>query len=170
MKLNSVLNHNTKQLVALLSEKTEAMEEVLRKSLSQSLNSKMGDLRQEIEAEMGRQQKIIQTINNLAATVMDTKGKLKALEERLSPRPKATMYDKPQRIKGIGPRLAQKLKVMGITTVGELITADPMSIAVGVQISEDKAKALQARAKMLMIPGLDKKQVDLLEQMVIPSK
>lgn len=59
---------------------------------------------------------------------------------------------------------------MGITTVGELITADPMSIAVGVQISEDKAKALQARAKMLMIPGLDKKQVDLLEQMVIPSK
>lgn len=71
MKLSSVLNHNTKQIAALLSEKTKVTEEVLRQSLSQSLDVKMDNLRREIEAE----------INKLASTVMETKRKLKALEK-----------------------------------------------------------------------------------------
>ncbi|MFQ6086498.1 MAG: DUF4332 domain-containing protein [Candidatus Bathyarchaeia archaeon] len=170
MKLNSVLNHNTKQLVALLSEKNKAMEEALRQSLSQSMNIRIDNLRQEIEAEMGKQRKNIQTLDKLASTVMDIKRKLKETEKRLNPKPKVTINDKPQKVKGIGPSLAQKLKVIGVTTVGELITMDPTTIAVGTQLSEDKAKLLQARAKMLMIPGLDEKQIELLEQIVITSK
>jgi len=170
MKLNSVLNHNTKQLVALLSEKTKAMEEVLRENISQSLGIEIDNLRQEIAVKMEKQQKNTQTINKLTSTVTDMKRKLKTLEKRLNPKPKVTINDKPQKIKGIGPQLAQKLKVMGVTTVGELITADPITIAIRTQLSEDKAKVLQTRAKMLMIPGLDEKQVELLEQMGITSR
>ncbi len=169
MKLNSVLNHNTKQLVALLSEKTKTMEEILRQSLSQGLDIKIDNLRHEIEAEMKKQEKVIQSVKKRAAMALDTKRKLKALEKRFNSKPKVTINDNPQKVKGIGPRLAQKLKVIGVTNVGELITTDPTTIAVGTQLAEDKAKVLQARAKMLMIPGITEKEVELLEQMGIAA-
>ncbi len=169
VKLNSVLNHNTKQLVALLSDKNKAIEEDLRQSLSQGLDIKIDNLRQDMEAEMGKQQRYMQNVAKRVETMEDTRRKLMTLERKLL-NPKVTMNDKPRKIKGIGPRLTEKLELIGVTNVGELITADPMTIAGGTHLSEDKAKVLQARAKMLTIPGLDEKQIKLLEEMVITSK
>jgi len=93
MKLNSVLNHNTKQLTALLSENTKAMEEI-RRIFSKNIDSKMENLRQEINAEIGRQQKTIKTIEKRAETAIETRRKLKALEKRLNPKPKVAINDK----------------------------------------------------------------------------
>lgn len=45
-----------------------------------------------------------------------------------------------------------------------------MTIAQGTKLTEDKAKVLQARAKILVIPGLDEKEIELLEQMGITNK
>jgi len=49
------------------------------------------------------------------------------------------------------------------STIGELITADPTTIALGTRLSEDKAK-------MLMIPGLDVIQIEQLERIGIAGK
>jgi len=167
IKLNSVLNHNTKQLITLLSESNKAAEEV-RQSLSQDMDTKIENLRLETKAEIEKQQKILQNVMKQAAIAMETKRKLKTLEKRLKPKVKTN--DKPQKIKGIGPRLAKKLKQIGVTNIGELIITDPMTIAIGTQLTEDKARFLQARAKMLMIPGLDEREIAFLEQMGITSK
>jgi len=73
-----------------------------------------------------------------------------------------------QQNKGNRTRLAQKLKKIGVTNIGELITTDDYSL--GTQLTEGKAKVLRARAKIRMIPGLDEKEVELLEQMGITGK
>ena len=169
MKLNSVLNHNTKQLVALLSEKAKATEETLRQDLSQNLDIRMDKLRQEMKTENGAKQNI-RAFKKLSSTVMDTKRKMDVLEKRFNAKPKVRINDKPQKIKGIGPQSEKKLRVIGVSTVGELITADPTTIALGTRLSEDKAKALQTRAKMLMIPGLDVIQIEQLERIGIAGK
>ena len=70
MKLSSLVDHNTKQFSALLSERTKTMEEALKQSLSESLGIKIANLIQEIKAEMGKQ-----------------KQELKALEKRLKTKP-----------------------------------------------------------------------------------
>lgn len=109
IKLNSVLNHNTKQLTTLLSENNKAMEE-FRQNLSQSMDTEIDNLRLEVKAQIAKQQEIIQTVEKQAKITIDTQRKLKALEKRLNPKPKVALNDKPQKIKGIGPRLAQKTK------------------------------------------------------------
>jgi len=74
IKLNSVLNHNTKQLITLLSESKRATEEITQ-SLSQSMDTKIDNLRQETKAKIEKQQKILQNVIKQAATAMETKKK-----------------------------------------------------------------------------------------------
>lgn len=163
IKLGSVLNFNTKHLIELLAENSKAVEET-KQSLSQGLDTKIENLKHEIVAQIKKQQKTIQTIKKHAAVAVETKRKIKKLERKLKPKPKLSINDKPEKIKGIGPSLARKLKVIGVTNLGELINADPLTITIGTQLPTNKAKVLQAKAKMLVIAGLDEKEVDALEQ------
>jgi len=169
IKLGSVMNHNTKQLTALLSENSRAMEEV-RQGLSESMDTKINNLKQEMVAQIGKQQKIVQSVEEGAEIATGTKKELKATAKRPSLKPKVTLNDNPRKIKGVGPRLAQKLNEIGVTDIGKLITTDSMTIALGTQLLEDKVRALQVKAKILTMPSLDQKELELLEQMGITSK
>lgn len=102
------MNHNTKQLTALLSEGSRAMEEV-RQSLSQSMDTEINNLKQEIVAQIGKQRNI-QSVEERADIKTGTKKEPKATAKRPNLKPKVTISDNPRKIKGVGPRLAQKLK------------------------------------------------------------
>ena len=66
-------------------------------------------------------------------------------------------------VKGIGHGKAAKLKEIGITNVGEFITAESEVVAEGMGSSEKTAEKLQGRAQLSMVPGVKKKYLFLLE-------
>ncbi len=78
--------------------------------------------------------------------------------------PTLTSLSKPEDVKGIGPRLAEELLAMGITSVGDLITADPVAIDEKTRVSQEMAKHLQATAQLMMIPGVDENDAELLKE------
>jgi len=102
----------------------------------------------------------------------DAKTRLHKLEAILTPRPpKLTSKNNLEEIKGIGPRLGNELRSLGITNVGELLTANPDVVAEKTgNISSDKMMQWQTVAQLQMIPGISEKDADLLEKVGIRNR
>jgi predicted flap endonuclease-1-like 5' DNA nuclease len=96
--------------------------------------------------------------------------KVEKLEQKLIPQPKLTSQNKPEAIKGIGRQLGKELKALGITTVAELITADPRTLAKETRATRDMIKHLQTTAQLLMIPGIEENHAELLEEAGITTR
>lgn len=59
---------------------------------------------------------------------------------------------------------------MGIANVGEFIMADPVNIAEKTRVSHKVATNLQANAQLLMVPGIDQNDAELLEKVEITTR
>ncbi len=98
------------------------------------------------------------------------KVRLEKIEEKLMPlQSRWKSQDSPEEIKGIGPRLGKELRALGITNVGEFITADPAFIGKETRVSQDMAERLQGAAQLLMIPGIDENDAELLVEAGVTS-
>ena len=130
----------------------------------------IGDVKKETLAKLEKQRRTLRQLSKLSADTIakemsKMKTRLKKIEKQLTPpQPKIKSLDTPEKIKGIGPKLGDALKAMGITRVGELITSDPAIIAVKTRLSQEAAKDLQATAQLQMIPGVDKIDAELLKE------
>ena len=92
--------------------------------------------------------------------------KLEQLEGMLAtPRPMLTSKSSIEDVKGIGPGKGTELKEMGITNAGELIMADTKVLAGRMGSSEKTVEKLQGRAQLSMVPGLNEKNLLLLEEL-----
>lgn len=111
-----------------------------------ALKKQMVEL-EEIELRLGR----------IEVNMVPTQGKLKSI-------------DNPKNIKGIGPSLGQELSNLGIGTVGEFLTADPVLIGEKTRVSQEAAENLQAMAQLMMIPGIDTNDAELLMEAGIRSR
>jgi len=130
----------------------------------------IGDVKKEMLAKLEKQRRTLRQLSKLTAGAIakemsEMKIRLKKIEKRLTlPQPKITSSDAPEKIKGIGPKLGDALKAMGVTSVGELITADPAIIAVKTRLSQEAAKDLQATTQLQMVPGVDEIDAELLKE------
>jgi predicted flap endonuclease-1-like 5' DNA nuclease len=131
----------------------------------------ISNIKKETSTESERQRRAIlnagklnaKTIEKEMSKLNDIKTRLRNIEKQITPlQPKITSSDKPQKINGIGPRIGDALRAMGITSVGELITTDPTIIAVKTRLSLETVKQLRAAAQLQMIPGVDENDVELL--------
>ena len=92
--------------------------------------------------------------------------KLEQLEGMLAtPKPMLTSKSSIEDVKGIGPGKGTELKEMGITNAGELIMADTKALAGRMGSSEKTVEKLQGRAQLSMVPGLNEKNLLLLEEL-----
>ena len=92
--------------------------------------------------------------------------KLEQLEAMLAtPKPMLTSKSSIEDVKGIGPGKGTELKEMGITNAGELIMADTKVLAGRMGSSEKTVEKLQGRAQLSMVPGLNEKNLLLLEEL-----
>ena len=92
--------------------------------------------------------------------------KLEQLEGMLAtPKPMLTSKSSIEDVKGIGPGKGTELKEMGITNAGELIMADTKVLAGRMGSSEKTVEKLQGRAQLSMVPGLNEKNLLLLEEL-----
>jgi predicted flap endonuclease-1-like 5' DNA nuclease len=111
------------------------------------------------------------TIAKQLREIAGIKSRLEKLERELAPpKPLLTSQSELRKVKGIGARLANELRGIGITSVGDLILTDPRLIAEKTGSSIKTIEKLQGRAQLLMIPGITEKDVSLLEELGITTR
>ena len=127
---------------------------------------------EEVIRRVGRSsKKSIRTIEKVTVDLDGMKTMLETLETALAlPQPKLTSHSGPRDLKGIGPRLAEELKSMGITNIGEFLTADPAVIDKKTRLTRETAERLQGAVQLLMVPGIDKTDVELLEKVGVANR
>ncbi len=150
----------------------QSIREELLSAIETSFNNAKKETLAALEKQRGAIQTVqrlhkrsVQTIEKQMAELADMRTRIETMEKTFMPsKPKLTSLSKPEDVKGIGPRLAEELQAMGITSVGELITTDPAIIDEKTRVSLEMAKQLQATAQLMIIPGVDEKDAELLKE------
>jgi predicted flap endonuclease-1-like 5' DNA nuclease len=154
----------------------------IRRELFTKLDKKLVDFKQEMTKQLGKMEKTVQktertnkknetTIKKQMKEIAYIKLKMEKLEKELAkPKPQLISQSELKKVKGIGAHLANELKGIGITSVGELILTDPLTIAEKTGASLKTIEKLQGRAQLLMVPGVNEKDVTLLEELGITTR
>lgn len=154
----------------------------IRRELFDNLDKKLADFKQETTKQLGKVERSVQkaeqtdkqnatTIKKQMKEIANIKSKLEKLEEELDhPKPQLTSQSELKKVKGIGKNLANEMKGIGITNVGELILTDPLVIAEKTGSSQRTVEKLQGRAQLLMVPNIKEKDLTLLEQLGITNR
>lgn len=170
-----LLGKTRKEMIGGLEEQGKTIQSV-REELLTAIDTNVSNARRETLAALGKQRRAIQKVERLnkqsaetmekqMAELTDMRTRLERMEKEFTPpQPKLTSLDNPEDVRGIGPRLAKELKAIGITSVAELLTTDPATIAEKTRVSPDMAKHLQATAQLQMIPGVDENDAELLKE------
>ncbi len=160
-----------------LEENEKANEEVFRK-----INLNLEDMRKEASGTLAKQEEVFgkmeeesrknaETIKKQATELTNLKKKIEKLaKEPTSQKAKVTSQTKLEKMKGIPPRLATKLSQMKTTNVSELLAADPALLAEKAAELVETIANVQAKAQLLMVPGIDEKDADLLVKFGITSR
>ena len=178
--LNTNMDSAKKEMLEELEKQRKAAEKA-SKDLEDA-SKELGNLRNEVLDTMAKHMKIVQAIERSSRKTTATteknmkelanlRARLEKLEtELIPPKPKLTSASRTEEVKGVGPRLAEELKAMGITNVGELLLADPKSIGAKTRATPEMATHMQGRAQLLMIPGIDENDADMLMDAGISSR
>ena len=157
-----------------LSEQRGATKEVIGDFL-ESLGPQLDVIKETVERQRGEMETAFAQFErkekNSMATITEQKNELAAIRLKLEklersifePEPLIGSQNNVMDVKGIGHGKAAKLKEIGITNVGEFITAESKVVAEGMGSSERTAEKLQGRAQLSMVPGVKKKYLFLLE-------
>ena len=180
-KANTNLENTKKETLDMLEKQGKSMQKVRRDMVS-TVETKVGETREEMLGALKKQETEIRQVGRLnkqsttaikkqKAEIEEIGVRLEKIEEKLMPpQPRLNSQDNPEEIKGIGPRLGEELRALGITNVGEIITADPVIMDEKTRVSRDMAERLQATAQLLLIPGVDENDAEILVDAGISSR
>ncbi len=179
--VSSDLKEENKETFALLAAQKRAIKKVGSDMVS-VIETKAGETGEKITADLKRQEATINgvkrlseesatAIKNQQAELKEIKLKLERIEGNMAPnQANLKSLDNPEDIKGIGPALGQDLRGLGIASVGDFLTTDPEVIGEKTRVSQEMAKNLQATAQLMMIPGVDSSDAELLIEAGIKSR
>jgi len=160
-----------------LEDNEKTNDEVLQK-----MNISLDEARKEANDALEKQRKALQDlqkenkenidiIKKQATEVVGVRKRVEKIEKTLSPaKTKLTSKSKLETVKGVKPHLAEGLKTMGITQVGQFLTTDPAVIAEKTMELHETVTNLQAQAQLLMVPGIDANDAELLVKAGITSR
>ena len=180
-RLNTSLEEANKETFSILGRQENTIKKT-RLDLMSTVEKTAGETGEKISSELKKQETIIKGVKNLSeegTTALKTqqaeleaiKLRLERIEGKMPPtKAKLKSYDDPEDIKGIGPTLGKELRGLGISSVGEFLTTDPFIIGEKTRVSEDMAKNLQTLAQLLMIPGMEENDAELLIDAGINSR
>jgi predicted flap endonuclease-1-like 5' DNA nuclease len=180
-KINTTLADTRKETLSALEKHEKAIQET-SKSLQKATRDMLATLEEKHSKSIQQMNITLQNATKEANSMLEKAMKkqrakmeevmkrVEKLEEKLLPKPKLTSQNKPEDIKGIGPQLGKELRALGITTVAELIIADPRTLAEKTRATRDTIKRLQTTAQLLMIPGIKESHTELLEETGITTR
>lgn len=179
-EMTSTLTEMRKEMFSILEKNGEKMQETNQnmQKIASGITSTLqehGESIQQITASVENATK--ETRNALKSTMEKQREQIgeiiervERLEEDLVPQPILTSRSKPEEIKGVGPRLGEELRNLGITTVTDLLTADSRLVAEETRASRDAVQHFQAIAQLSMIPGISQDDAELLEEVGITTR
>jgi len=180
-KAETNLENARKEMLDTLEKQEKTIQKV-RHDMISTVETKVNETREEMLGMLEKQGTTIRKVESLSklgadaikkqrTELEDMRNRLEKIEGHLMPpQPRLKSQDNPEEIRGIGPRLGEELKSIGITNVGELIMADPAIIDEKTRASREMAERLQATAQLLMIPSVDENDADLLLEAGITSR
>jgi len=180
-KVNTNLENAKKEMLDTLEKQEKAMQKVRRDTIS-TVETKVNETREEMLGMLEKQGTNIRKVESLsklgAEAITKQRTELEGIKNRLEkiegqlmpPQPRLKSQDNPEEIRGIGPRLVEEFKSIGITNVGELIMTDPAIIDEKTRVSRRMAEHLQAIAQLLMVPGVDENDAELLLEAGVTSR
>ena len=150
----------SEEVTANLEDKIVPQLAEIKETLSKQLLTVENAMAQQKQS----QKKATKTITKQKSEIAGIQSKLEKMESELGePKPVLTSQNDVKAIKGIGSKTGTILKKMGITNVGDLLIADTPAVAEKVGTAEKNVEKMQNQAQLLMVPGLSKKHVVLLE-------
>jgi predicted flap endonuclease-1-like 5' DNA nuclease len=179
-KVDTNLGDAKKETLAVMEKQGKTIQKVGRDMVS-TVETRVGETREKMLGALKKQETKIQGVRRLneqgasslkeqRAELEDIRVRLGKIEEKMmAPQPKLNSQDNPEVIRGIGPRLGEELNAIGITNVGELVTADPAVIYEKTRVSQDMAERLQATAQLRMVPSVDENDAEMLVDAGITS-
>jgi hypothetical protein len=133
--------------------------------VSDGLTRRITKMEDNLQRYSQRVKKSTMAIANQQSEIADMKMKLATLEDEfIQPKPQLTSQSKTEDVRGIGENTGNELREMGITNVGELVLTDPEAIADKTDMSVKTIEKLQGRAQLQMVPGINEKDLILLEE------
>jgi len=178
---NTNFEKSKKETLDTLEKQGKVIQKV-RQDLVSVVETKVDETRREMLGLLEKQRTTIQEVGRLTtqsgAAIKKQRAELEDMGKRLEkiegelapPQPRLKSKDNPEEIRGIGPRLGEELRSIGITNIGELITADPTVIDEKTRVSREMAERLQAMAQLLMVPSVDENDAELLVEAGVFSR
>lgn len=182
---NSNMIENTQIGFFKKLEDTEKLNEEAFHKVDQNLEG----TRKDVADNLAKQNNILQSIekeneknaDNVKKQSTDLTKIKKALEElenrnneelenRNNGKSKFTGQTKLEDFKNVPTNLASKLGRIKVTNVSELLATDSVSIAEKTGELPENIARLQAQAQLLMVPGIDEKEAELLVRFGVTSR
>jgi predicted flap endonuclease-1-like 5' DNA nuclease len=133
--------------------------------VSEGLTRRIAKMEDNVQRYSQRVKKSTLAIEKQQNEIAEIKLKLASLEDEfVQPKPQLTSQSKTEDVRGIGENTGNELREMGITDVGELVLTDPEAIADKTDMSVKTVEKLQGRAQLQMVPGINEKDLILLEE------
>jgi hypothetical protein len=180
-KVNSNFEEANKETLALLADQRKAIKKS-RLDLISAIEKKAGETGEKMSADLRKQGTVMIGVKRLSeegttalknqhSELEEIKLRLERIEGNMVPnQAKLKSLANPEDIKGIGPSLGKELRGLGITSVGEFLTTDPTIIGEKTRVTQEMAENLQATAQLMMIPGVDANDAELLIDAGIKSR
>jgi predicted flap endonuclease-1-like 5' DNA nuclease len=179
--VSSDLQENKKETLDILEKQNKKFRKI-RTDLVSEIETKINEIAEKLSIDLKKNEVVISSVKRLSEEsalglknqqkeLEEIKIKLEAIERNMGPN-QATLksVDNPEEIKGIGPALGSELRMLGINSVGEFLITDPEFIGEKTRISKEMAENLQASAQLMMIPGVDSNDAELLIEAGIKSQ
>ena len=169
------------QMMKLLEKQGKVIKKI-RSELTILIEAKINETIEKMSADIKKQEKDIikikqlneeniKTIKKHVTELENIKQKIEGIEGKFLPEQGTLKSDQsPENIKGVGPALGSELRMMGINTVGDFITTNPELIGDKTRISKDAAKNLQGLSQLMMIPGVESNDAELLLESGIKTR
>jgi predicted flap endonuclease-1-like 5' DNA nuclease len=180
-EVNSKVEEANKGMISTLGSQEKSLKKAHR-DLIALIESKANETGKKLSAELKEQEKVIagvkrstersvRTLRKQKAELEEIKLGIENLEEKIMPvQARLKSLDNVEEIKGIGPHLGEELKGLGITSVHEFLTADPALIGEKTRLSSETAQNLQTMAQLLMVPGINETEAEMLVDAGIKSR
>jgi len=140
-------------------------------AVKDELAKQIAEVASTLESQERRSRKSEKAIADQEVEIAEIKSKIERVEEEfVAPKPLLTSDCKVEDVRGIGENTGNELREMGITDVGGLVLTDPKVIADKTDMSEKTVEKLQGRAQLAMVPGIQEKDLVLLEEAEVMNR
>lgn len=180
-KVNTDLETANKETSDLLTAQKKLLKKT-RLDMVSTIEKKADETGEKLSANLKKQGAAITGVKCLSeegatalkkqqAELEEIKLRLERIEGTMVPtQAELKSFAKPEDIKGIGPSLGKELRGLGINSVGEFLTTDPVVIGEKTRVSQEMAENLQSVGQLMMVPGVDANDAEILIDAGVKSR